>query len=310
MSSKYFQWQYAIHILETYLPLGLAIASQVELSHTLKLLTKTLESLIKAHPTINYLPQNQNVIGDINITENATSAQSSRGPPPPPPPPPPPNNRQPQPPQNNKIPPPPPPPPQSHIPKSTTDLPKTLYDKSITEKDIIFINSYNADLIEGDDPEFIDAMKMKEVERLKNTGLLSIETVVAIVNGQKDEAYELEIASQIIQDRQKKAKEELQKALKGNQDQALFEQIRARGQKIKESYILQILKMFEAQNDSEQLKTIRETTDNTNKYKRFVRFYKELTNSPSFAKFEERLDNETIKDVYHRLEAAGYFQNK
>jgi len=298
MSSKYLQWQYAIHNLETYLPLGLAIASQVQLSHALRLLTKTLESLMKAHPTINYLPQNQNVISDIKITENASSSPSTRNPPLPPPPPP-----------SNRLPPPPPPPPQNHIRKSTTDLPKTLHDKSITERDMVFINSYNADLIEGVDSDYIDAMKMKRVQQLKNTGLLSIETVVAIVNGQKNEAYELEIASQIIKDREKMAKEELQKALKGNQEQALFEEIRARGQKIKEKYILQILEMFQAQKDSEQLKIIKEDPINDNKYKRFVRFYKMVTNSPSFANFEERLDNETIKDVYHRLEAAGYFQN-
>jgi len=153
---------------------------------------------------------------------------------------------------------------------------------------------------------------MTEVQRLKSTGLLSIETVVAIVNGQKNEANEIQRATEILQDRQKKIREESQKALAGSQRTQMLKQIIARAKQKKETYILKILEMFEAQQNSDSIRQIIQESNKTNKYKRFVRFYKDLTdssNSPTeLAKFQEKMDADTIKDVYQRLEATGYFQ--
>jgi len=296
----------------SYLPLGLAIASHVQLTNAVNHLTRTLELLIQS-----------NILNNDNIMKSLTTIKtqpmppppplsnelpSNRPPPPPPPPPPPLINGLP----SNRPPPPPPPPPRNGTITGTTTVPTTLYEKSITDRDTAYIDTYNNEFIEGADLEYIDATKMTEVQRLKSTGLLSIETVVAIVNGQKNEANEIQRATEILQDRQKKIREESQKALAGSQRTQMLKQIIARAKQKKETYILKILEMFEAQQNSDSIRQIIQESNKTNKYKRFVRFYKDLTdssNSPTeLAKFQEKMDADTIKDVYQRLEATGYFQ--
>ena len=77
---------------------------------------------------------------------------------PPAPPPPPPG-----------LPPPPPSPPPPGLSPSITLFPKTL-----NERDLEAIKTYNENFIEGEDPEYIDDAKMIEVRRLKETGLYNI----------------------------------------------------------------------------------------------------------------------------------------
>jgi hypothetical protein len=213
--------------------------------------------------------------------------------PPPPPPPPPPG----------LLPPPPPPPPPSVTAKVTT-----LFEKNITDRDEVFIDNYNENYIEGDDPEFIDKDKMEEVKRLKETGLLNIQTIIDIVNGKKNEADELQKANQILLDKDKKAKEAEQKKESEKKAGNLFGEIKAKAKKAYENNISKILTTFEGMKDSSDIKKVKDETKEINKLKRFTRVYKNVVKDKTYNKFDVKEDEDTIKDVYDRLDKAGYFK--
>lgn len=217
---------------------------------------------------------------------------SSTIPPPPPPPPP----------LALAPPPPPPPPPPSGASKIIT-----LFDKKVDDRDIAFIDKYNEDYIEGDDPQFIDKDKMIEIKRLKETGLFNIETIIDIINGKKNETDETKKANEIILDKQKKAKEEQQKKEIESKTGNIIGEIKAKAKKTYENNVSKILTSFEGYKDNQDIKKIKDDTNEKNKLKRFTKVYKEVVKDKTYNKFDVKLDEDTIKDVYERLEKTGFF---
>ena len=60
--------------------------------------------------------------------------------------------------------------------------------------------------------------------------------------------------------------------------------------------------------DSSDIKKVKDETKEINKLKRFTRVYKNVVKDKTYNKFDVKEDEDTIKDVYDRLDKAGYFK--
>jgi len=161
--------------------------------------------------------------------------------------------------------------------------------------------------IEGEDEEFINEEKRKEVKRLKATGLLKIDTIIDIVNGKKDEAQEIKMATDIIADRQKKAKEEAEKKKTSANQGGIVQALKDKQKKDYEKNVAVILKDIDSINDSADFKKIKGYKKDGDKMKGFTRLYKEFVKDKKYDKFTLKDDEDTIKDVFGRLKASGLF---
>ncbi len=88
----------------------------------------------------------------------------------------------------------------------------------------------------------------------------------------------------------------------------MLQEIKAKAQKKYDSNVSKILTTFEGMKDNSDIKKIKEDTNKENKLKRFTRVYREVVKDKTYNQFDVKLDEDTIKDVYSRLDKAGYFK--
>lgn len=179
---------------------------------------------------------------------------------------------------------PPPPPPPSKI--------KPLYETNITQQDRDVIKRYNENYIEGEDPQYIDDNKMKEIERLKSTGFLNIDNIINILDNKLNEADAIKAA-------QKAQIEKTAKESATSGRAAMLEQIQKKREKQDAKSYKELLDILNSRPDLiEPLNVIRNDAKPANKKKRLTRIFEEIKKEKGYDFIDE---DKTIQNIIKDL---------